>query len=70
MFGREPLRVDILTDPSGIDFDGCYSRRVESELDGVRVPFLALADLLANKRAAGRTRDLADLEDLPPAGGG
>jgi hypothetical protein len=65
VFGREPFRVDILTDPSGIDFDACYARRVEAELDGVCVPFLALADLKANKRASGRLRDLADLEELP-----
>ena len=65
MFGREPVRVDILTDPSGVDFDACYERRIEAELEGVRVPFLALADLRANKRAAGRTRDQADLESLP-----
>lgn len=65
MFGREPLRVDILTDPSGIDFETCYPRRVETELDGVRVPFLALPDLRANKAAARRLKDVADLEDLP-----
>lgn len=65
VFGREPLRVDILTDPSGVDFGDCYPRRVEAELDGIIVPFISLADLRANMGAAHRTRDKADLEELP-----
>lgn len=66
VFGREPFRVDILTDPSGVEFEACYARRVETELDGVRVPFLSLDDLRRNKKASGRLRDLSDLEHLPP----
>jgi len=64
-FGRPPWRVDILTDPAGIDFDGCYERRVVADLEGVSIPFVSLADLKSNKRAAGRTKDLADIENLP-----
>jgi hypothetical protein len=67
VFGREPFRVDLLTNPSGIDFAACYPRRVEVNLDGVQVPFIALADLRANKKASGRAKDLADLEGLPDA---
>jgi hypothetical protein len=65
IFGREPFRVDILTDPSGVDFEFCYGRRVEAELDGVRIPFISLEDLRTNKTASGRLRDLADVENLP-----
>jgi predicted nucleotidyltransferase len=63
-FGRPPLRVDILTDPSGIDFEQCYARKVIAELDGVSVPFISLEDLKTNKRAAARTKDVADVENL------
>ena len=64
-FGREPFRVDLLLNPSGIEFDPCYARRVEAVLDGVRVPFIALEDLRENKRASARLQDLADIENLP-----
>jgi predicted nucleotidyltransferase len=65
VFGREPLRVDILTGPTGIDFNECYPRRVEADLDGLRVTFISLDDLKTNKRASARTRDISDLENLP-----
>ena len=65
VFGREPVRIDILTGPSGIDFQLCYARRQEATWDGVRVPIISLEDLLANKKASARAKDLADLEALP-----
>lgn len=64
-FGRRPLLVDLLTDPSGVDFDACYTRRQEQIVDGITIPFIALEDLKANKRAAGRPKDIADLDALP-----
>jgi hypothetical protein len=67
VFGRDPIRVDILNNPDGIDFEACYGRRVEAELDGVRLPFIALADLRQNKAASDRIQDQADLSSLPPA---
>lgn len=48
--------------PGALDFAACYERRVEADFDGVRVRLLSLADLLANKRASGRPRDLADAQ--------
>ena len=63
-FGREPLRVDILSDPSGVEFEECFARRVETTLDGIRVAFISLDDLRTNKRASGRPKDLADVVEL------
>jgi len=34
-------------------------------VDEVDIPFIGLADLKVNKAAAGRAKDLADLENLP-----
>jgi predicted nucleotidyltransferase len=65
IFGREPLRVDILTGASGIDFESCYSRRLEAVWGGVKVSVISLEDLLANKKASARIKDLADLAGLP-----
>jgi predicted nucleotidyltransferase len=65
IFGREPIRVDILTSPSGLDFPEAYARRKVVNWDGVQVPLISLEDLRTNKRASGRAKDLADLENLP-----
>lgn len=63
--GMEPVRVDLLTGPSGVDFAAAYQRRVVDVLDGVEVSIISLADLRANKQASGRKKDLLDLDDLP-----
>ena len=65
-FGIEPMRVDILNSITGVEFGAAYGRRVEIDYSGLRIPFLSLTDLRANKLAAGRHKDLADLENLPP----
>ena len=58
--------LDILTYATGLEFPDAYERRMLVELGGIEVPSVSLEDLRVNKRAAGRLRDLADLEDLPP----
>jgi hypothetical protein len=68
IFGREPVRVDLLTGASGVEFEECYARRVVVEWDGLSVSLVSFDDLLANKRASGRLKDIADLENLPPSG--
>lgn len=66
--GLPPLRVDILTAPSGIDFPDAWSARAEARFGELRVPVLGLAHLVQNKRAAGRAKDRADLALLAEAG--
>ncbi|MEK7952928.1 DUF6036 family nucleotidyltransferase [Luteolibacter soli] len=65
-FGVEPMRVDVLNSITGVEFDAAYERRAVIDYSGLRIPFLSLTDLRANKLAAGRHKDLADLENLPP----
>ena len=60
--GTEPLRIDILTTISGVEFGDAYPARVSILVDGVVVPILGLAHLAQNKRAAGRSKDLLDVE--------
>lgn len=60
--GYPPKRIDILTQVDGVRFDDCWPRRVEIEVGGQRVPFIAVDDLVANKKATGRLQDLADVE--------
>ncbi len=64
-FGLPPNRIDFLTSISGVaDFDTIWSGRVTHELRGRSVPFIGRTELLANKRASGRRKDLADVEAL------
>ena len=63
--GLPPNRIDILTSISGVpDFAAAWNDRVVATIRGREVPFLGRAALLANKRAAGRLKDLADVEAL------
>jgi hypothetical protein len=63
--GVEPARIELLTGISGVEFDACYPKRVLHRIDDVEVPFVSLADLRRNKKAAGRDKDLLDLQNLP-----
>lgn len=63
--GVPPMRVEILTSISGVEFDECYQTRLRGEIDGVAVDLIALEDLKKNKQASGRHKDLDDLEHLP-----
>jgi hypothetical protein len=63
--GESPVRLEIITGASGVDFADCYSRREVIEIDGVPVNFISLQDLKANKKAVARHKDLEDLEHLP-----
>ena len=62
--GYPPLRIDLLTTIDGVDFDDCYPKREIFGVDGLSLPFIGLDDFKANKRAAGRAKDRADLESL------
>jgi hypothetical protein len=62
--GRAPNRVDLLTKLYGVEFADAWSRRVAAHLDGAEVWMISRDDLIRNKRATGRTQDLADAEFL------
>jgi hypothetical protein len=63
--GLPPMRLEITTSVSGVEFDECYRSRVVDEFDGVEVNIIDLDDLKKNKRASGRAKDIADVEKLP-----
>ncbi|RKX43570.1 MAG: hypothetical protein DRP64_08030 [Verrucomicrobia bacterium] len=62
--GVAPLRIDILTSVSGLQFGAAWARKVIVDLDGLSVPVLCLDDLATNKRATGRPQDIVDLRWL------
>jgi predicted nucleotidyltransferase len=63
--GVPPVRIEVITGASGVNFSECYSRREVVEIDGVQVNFICLEDLKVNKKASARHKDLEDLEHLP-----
>jgi len=63
--GVPPVRIEISTTISGVNFRECYTERVTGELDGEQVNLISLKHLKINKEASGRHQDLADLENLP-----
>jgi hypothetical protein len=63
-FGVPPMRIELLMNVDGVDFGDCYARRQCISIDGVLVNVIAKPDLIANKRASGRLKDLADIEEL------
>jgi predicted nucleotidyltransferase len=65
--GVAPRRIDIITGASGLKFEEAFSRSVGVDIDGLHLRILSLKDLIANKRAVGRKKDLADLEALGEA---
>ena len=64
--GYEPNRVDFLTRLTGVEFADAYPRRVLTPLDGLELPVIDKASLIANKRALGRPHDLEDAGGLEP----
>jgi len=63
--GVPPVRLEIITSISGVEFDECYKGRVIDNLDGIEVNLISLKHLKVNKKASGRYKDLNDLENLP-----
>jgi hypothetical protein len=62
--GIAPRRIDIITAASGLRFEDTFARSMAIDLEGIEVHVPCLHDLIRNKRASGRTRDLADAEAL------
>jgi hypothetical protein len=63
--GVPPVRIELATTLSGVNFNECYAERVVDMLDGVKVNLISLKHLKINKKASGRHQDLADIENLP-----
>jgi hypothetical protein len=67
--GVAPCRIDILTSIDGLKFEDAFARSPVIDIEGIPIHVLSIPDLIINKRATGRTKDLADVEMLEEAGG-
>jgi hypothetical protein len=63
--GVAPVRIDLVNEIDGVEFDECYKNRFVKEVYGMKVNFLNHDDLIRNKKASGRNKDLNDIENLP-----
>ena len=62
--GVPPLRIEVLTSVSGVAFDECYRTRETVDMGDYTIPIINREMLMKNKKASGRMKDLADVENL------
>jgi len=62
--GVAPRRIDIITAASGLQFEETYQRSITVNIEGIEVHIPSIDDLIHNKRASGKTKDLANAEAL------
>ncbi|MBM3325775.1 MAG: hypothetical protein FJY65_02165 [Calditrichaeota bacterium] len=62
--GVAPVRIDIMTGVSGLEFEEVFARSITSMLDGIEVRLPSIEDLICNKKASGRPKDLEDAEAM------
>ena len=66
--GVAPCRIDVINKIDGVKYAEASPRAVQKTIEGVPVRIISREDLIANKRASGRTKDLADAEILEGLG--
>ncbi|MGZ5484278.1 MAG: nucleotidyltransferase domain-containing protein [Pyrinomonadaceae bacterium] len=62
--GVAPVRVDLITSITGLSWEEVFASRVLADYGDVPVHYIGREELISNKRAVGRAKDLADLEAL------
>ena len=62
--GVPPVRVDLITSLTAVSWEQADSGKLLTTYGDVQVSYIGKAQLLANKKALGRKKDLADIEAL------
>jgi predicted nucleotidyltransferase len=62
--GYEPVRIDILNDLAGVQFEVAWRNRKVIDFEGSKINFIGYAELLKVKEKAGRPQDIADINKL------
>ena len=62
--GATPRRIDILTNITGVDYQEAEAEQLVIEIEGMKIPVIALSHLIQNKKAVGRPQDKADVARL------
>jgi len=62
--GVAPFKIEVITHIDGVRFEEGYLNRLETEIDGCKVKVINYEDLLTNKKASGRPKDMNDFIEL------
>ena len=65
--GYPPLRIDILNDIDGVVFKEAYKNKLVIDIEGIEVNYIGYNDLILNKEASGRNKDITDIKSLKKA---
>lgn len=63
-FGLEPIRVDLLNDIDGVEFETAWPNCKRGKFGSIEINFISKLDLIKNKSATPRLKDKADIEEL------
>jgi hypothetical protein len=63
-YGRSPVRIDVITNLKGVVFDDAFKHAQLFDEEGLTIRFIHLNNLIQAKKAAGRYKDLDDIEKL------
>jgi len=66
--GVPPVRIDLMTSLTGVSWEEAFSGSVSGFYDDIQVRFIGREELIKNKKAVGRKKDLADIESIDPKG--
>ena len=62
--GYPPLRIDILNEIDGVNFEEAWANHLQVDVDGILIKYIGLDDLIKNKEISGRPRDISDIKEL------
>jgi hypothetical protein len=62
--GLPPLRIDVITNIDGVEFEDAWPDRLETLFGGVAAFVISRRHLITNKKTAARLQDLADVQEL------
>jgi hypothetical protein len=62
--GHEPIRIDILNDMAGVNFNEAWANKKEIKYEKEKIYFIGYHELLKMKKIAGRPQDIADISKL------
>lgn len=62
--GVAPRRIDIITEIDGLTFDEAAIDKQIIEIDNLKIPVISKPNLIKNKKASGREKDLLDAKNL------
>ena len=62
--GVSPIQLNIVNQISGVKFKDCFDNKNQLEIEKIKINYISKTDLIKNKKASGRHRDLDDVENL------